>query len=45
LPIPLLGLARLSFRDIMGYGLVYFLMYMVVISIGFLLLPVFFAVA
>jgi len=38
-------MARLSFRDIMGYGMVYFLIYKVIISIGFLLLPVFFAVA
>ncbi len=45
LALPLLGMARLSFRDIMGYCMVYFLIYMVIISIGFLLLPVFFAVA
>jgi short subunit fatty acids transporter len=45
LTIPLLGMARLSFRDIMGYGMGYFLIYMVIISIGLLLLPVFFAVA
>jgi short-chain fatty acids transporter len=43
--IPLLGVAKLSFRDIMGYCMVYFLIYMVLISIGFLLLPVFFGVA
>jgi short-chain fatty acids transporter len=42
--IPLLGVAKLGFRDIMGYCMVYFLFYMVIISIGFLLLPVFFAV-
>jgi hypothetical protein len=28
----------------MGYCMIYFLFYMVIISIGFLLLPVFFAV-
>jgi hypothetical protein len=33
--IPLLGVAKLSFRDIMGYCMVYFLIYMVLISIGF----------
>jgi len=43
--IRLLGVAKLSFRDIMGYCMVYFLIYMVLISIGFLLLPVFFSVA
>jgi len=42
--IPLLGVAKLGFRDIMGYCMIYFLFYMVIISIGFLLLPVFFAV-
>jgi len=42
--IPLLGVAKLSFRDIMGYCMVYFLIYMIVISIAFLLLPIFFAV-
>jgi short-chain fatty acids transporter len=39
--IPLLGVAKLSFRDIMGYCMVYFLFYMVIISIAFLLLPFF----
>ena len=43
--IPLLGVAKLSFRDIMGYCMVYFLFYMVIISIAFLLLPVFFSVS
>ncbi len=43
--IPLLGVAKLSFRDIMGYCMVYFLFYMVIISIGFLLLPVLFSVS
>ncbi len=43
--IPLLGVAKLNFRDIMGFCMVYFLIYMVVISIGFLLLPVFFSVS
>ncbi len=42
--IPLLGVAKLGFRDIMGYCMIYFLFYMVIISIAFLLLPVFFAV-
>ncbi len=42
--IPLLGVAKLGFRDIMGYCMIYFLFYMVIISIGFLLLPVFFAI-
>ena len=37
--IPLLGVAKLGFRDIMGYCMIYFLFYMVLISIGFLLLP------
>jgi short subunit fatty acids transporter len=37
--IPLPGVAKLGFRDIMGYCMVYFLIYMVVISIGFLALP------
>ena len=37
--IPLLGVAKLGFRDIMGYCMVYFICYMVLISIGFLLLP------
>ena len=40
--IPLLGVAKLGFRDIMGYCMIYFLFYMVVISIGFLLMPYFF---
>lgn len=40
--IPLLGVAKLGFRDIMGYCMVYFLFYMVIISIGFLLAPFFF---
>ena len=40
--IPLLGVAKLGFRDIMGYCMIYFLCYMVVISIGFLLMPYFF---
>jgi short-chain fatty acids transporter len=40
--IPLLGVAKLEFRDIMGYCLLYFAVYMVIISVAFLLLPVFF---
>ena len=42
--IPLLGVVKLNFRDIMGYCMVYFLIYMIVISIAFLLLPLFFGV-
>jgi short-chain fatty acids transporter len=42
--IPLLGVAKLSFRDIMGYCMIYFIIYMIIISAGFLLLPVFFSV-
>jgi short-chain fatty acids transporter len=42
--IPLLGVAKLGFRDIMGYCMIYFLFYMVIISIAFLVLPVFFAI-
>lgn len=42
--IPLLGVAKLEFRDIMGYCLLYFVFYMIIISAAFLLLPVFFAV-
>jgi short subunit fatty acids transporter len=34
-----MGVAKLGFRDIMGYCMVYFLIYMVVISVGFWLLP------
>jgi short-chain fatty acids transporter len=41
--IPLLGVAKLEFRDIMGYCMIYFLFYMVIISVGFLLMPYFFA--
>ena len=37
--IPLLGVAKLNFRDIMGYCMIYFIIYMVIISAGFLLLP------
>lgn len=40
--IPLLGVAKLEFRDIMGYCMIYFLFYMVVISVGFWLMPYFF---
>ncbi len=42
--IPLLGVAKLEFRDIMGYCILYFLLYMLIISAAFLLLPVFFAI-
>ena len=37
--IPLLAIARLSFRDIMGYGLVFFLAYAVLVTLGFALVP------
>jgi short-chain fatty acids transporter len=33
--IPLLAIARLSFRDIMGYGLVFFLVYAALVTLGF----------
>ena len=42
--IPLLGVAKLNFRDIMGYCMIYFIIYMIIISAGFLLLPIFFKV-
>jgi short-chain fatty acids transporter len=42
--IPLLGVAKLGFRDIMGYCIIYFLFYMVIVSVGFLLLPYLFAI-
>ena len=42
--IPLLGVAKLNFRDIMGYCMIYFIIYMVIISAGFLLLPMLFKV-
>jgi short-chain fatty acids transporter len=35
--IPLLAIARLSFRDIMGYGLVFFAVYATLVSAGFAL--------
>jgi short subunit fatty acids transporter len=37
--------AKLSFRDIMGYCMVYFIIYTIVVSIAFLLLPAFFAIS
>jgi short-chain fatty acids transporter len=40
--IPLLGVAKLGFRDIMGYCMVYFLFYMALISVAFLFAPFFF---
>jgi len=39
--IPLLGVARLSFRDIMGYALVLFVIYAVLVSIAFSLAVLF----
>jgi short-chain fatty acids transporter len=41
--IPLLGVAKLGFRDIMGYCMIYFIFYIVLISMGFLLLPYIFS--
>jgi len=37
--IPLLGVAKLGFRDIMGYCMIYFIFYMALISVAFFLLP------
>jgi short-chain fatty acids transporter len=39
--IPLLAIARLSFRDIMGYGIVFFLAYATIVTLGFAALAVF----
>ena len=41
--IPLLGVAKLGFRDIMGYCMIYFIFYMALVAVGFLLLPYIFA--
>src|SRR5574341_2543342 len=41
---PLLGVAKLEFRHSMGYCLLYFALYMLIISAAFLLLPVFWAI-
>jgi len=41
--IPLLGVTKLGFRDIMGYCMIYFLFYMILISIAFLLWPYIFS--
>jgi short-chain fatty acids transporter len=40
--IPLLGLAKLQFRDIMGYALLFFVIYALVVTIGFAAAPWFF---
>jgi short-chain fatty acids transporter len=37
--IPLLGVAKLGFRDIMGYCMIYFIFYMILVTILFLWLP------
>jgi short-chain fatty acids transporter len=37
--IPLLGVAKLGFRDIMGYCMIYFLFYMALISVFFIAWP------
>jgi hypothetical protein len=42
---PTWGVAKLSFRDIMGYCMVYFIIYTIVVSTAFLLLPAFFAIS
>jgi short-chain fatty acids transporter len=39
--IAMLAVAKLNFRDIMGYLMVIFLVYFVITSIAFLLLPIF----
>ncbi len=33
--IPLLGVAKLHFRDIMGYGLIFFVIYVLIVSLAF----------
>mgnify|MGYP000886281415 CR=1 FL=1 len=40
--IPLLGVAKLGFKDIMGYCLVLFVVFMVITSVAFWLAPMFF---
>ena len=40
--LPLLAIARLGFRDVMGFLLAFFVVYAVITSIGFLLAPFFF---
>jgi short subunit fatty acids transporter len=40
---PIVGVAKLEFRDIMGYCMIYSLFYMAIISIAFLMLPYFYA--
>ncbi|WP_376792201.1 short-chain fatty acid transporter [Thermoflexus sp.] len=37
--IPLLGIAKTEFRNIMGYAIVFFIVYFVVTSIAFLIMP------
>jgi len=37
--IPLLGVAKLEFRDILGYCIIFFLAYAVLVSVAFLLVP------
>jgi short-chain fatty acids transporter len=39
--IAMLAVAKLNFRDIMGYLMVIFIVYFVITSIAFLLLPLF----
>jgi short-chain fatty acids transporter len=39
--IAMLAVAKLNFRDIMGYLMVIFLVYFVITSSAFLLLPIF----
>jgi short-chain fatty acids transporter len=40
--IPLLGVAKLGFKDIMGYCIILFMLYLVITSIGFYVAPMFF---
>lgn len=40
--IPLLGVAKLGFKDIMGYCIILFILYLVITSVGFLIAPMFF---
>ncbi len=40
--IPLLGVAKLGFKDIMGYCIILFLVYLIITSVGFYMAPMFF---
>lgn len=39
--IPLLGVAKTEFRNIVGYGLIFFIVFAIITTVGFLLAPVF----